>query len=175
MFGFYSKTAFILIQALNSCVTTHQNSLNMTHTLKILSATAFLLFSLMGSASAQQNLSETFKKHFNETVQNVKASDNPAEQRQLLNTSFDKMLRAVDRIDKSENLTEEEREQLALFKDQIDEKKSELNGLDGFDEVQDDELIDFSDYSQQEIEQANKTLTISLTSALLIVLILLLL
>jgi hypothetical protein len=147
----------------------------MTHAIKIFSATVFLIFALLGTASAQQNLSETFKKHFNETVQNVKASDNPDEQRDLLNTSFDKMLGAVDRIDESANLTEEEREQLVLFRDQIDEKKSELNGLDGFDEIQDDELIDFSDYSQQEIEQANRTLTISLTSALLIVLILLLL
>ena len=144
----------------------------MTHAIKIFSATVFLIFALLGTASAQQNLSETFKKHFNETVQNVKASDNPDEQRDLLNTSFDKMLGAVDRIDESANLTEEEREQLVLFRDQIDEKKSELNGLDGFDEIQDDELIDFSDYSQQEIEQANRTLTISLTSALLIVLIL---
>ncbi|MFO7846785.1 MAG: hypothetical protein R6V27_09510 [Balneolaceae bacterium] len=147
----------------------------MMHTFKIISSTAILFFALIGTAAAQDSLSETFKEHFNKTVQNVKAADNPAEQRDLLNTSFDKMIDAVDHIDESADLTDEERSQILSFKDQIEEKKSELNGLDGFDEVQDDELIDFSDYSQQEIEQANRTITFSLTTALLIVLILLLL
>ena len=147
----------------------------MIHAFKTFTSTAILLVVLTGTVAAQDSLSETFKEHFNETVQNVKASDDPVEQRDLLNTSFDKMVHAINRIDESADLTNEERDQLLSFKDQIEEKKSELNGLDGFDEVQDDELIDFSDYSQQEIEQANRTITLSLTTALLIVLILILL
>lgn len=130
----------------------------------------------VGTSDAQTNkVSETFKKHFNQTVQNVKSTDSPVEQRALLNDSFVDMLEALNRINKSADLSNDERKSLLAFKNEIKDKQSELNGWNGFDEIQDDELIDFSDYSQQELEQANRTLTISLTSALLIVLILLLL
>lgn len=147
----------------------------MTYLIKLSVLLAVFLFNFQGTAIAQDNLSETFKKHFNHTVQNVKSTDDPAEQRALLNSSFDKILVAVQRVDESANLTSDQRNGLIVFKDQIEQKQSELNGADGFDEVQDEELIDFSDYSQQEIEQANRTVTISVTTALLVVLILLLL
>jgi hypothetical protein len=136
----------------------------------------FCSFLFVGTTHAQTNsVSETFKKHFNETVQNVKNADTPTEQRALLNDSFADMLQALNRIDESAELSKDEEKSLLAFKNEIKEKQSELNGWNGFDEIQDDELIDFSDYSQQELEQANRTLTLSLTSALLIVLILLLL
>ena len=143
---------------------------------KLILSIALLAFGLAGTATAQNSsINETFKKHFNQTVQDVKKTDDPTKQRLILNESFTSMLNAVQKIEESSNLNKEEQRSLMAFKDEILEKQNELNGWNGFDEIQDDELIDFSDYSQQEMEQANRTLTISLTSALLIVLILLLL
>lgn len=136
----------------------------------------FLIFAFQTTATAQtSNLSETFKQHFNETVQNVKVAESATDKRELLNESFDKMLRAIDRIERAASLNEEEASQLAHLKGDISDKQNELNGIDGIDEVLDEDLDDFSDYAQQAMEQANRTITISLASALLIGLILLLL
>jgi hypothetical protein len=144
--------------------------------IKYLFAPIFLIFAFQTTATAQtSNLSETFKQHFNETVQNVKAAESAIDKRELLNESFDSMLKAIDRIERTASLNDDEAEQLAHLKGDISDKQNVLNGLDGFDEIVDEDLDDFSDYAQQSMEQANRTVTISLTSALLIVLILLLL
>lgn len=136
----------------------------------------FLVFVVQSVAVAQSiNLTETFKKSFNETVQKVNKTENATQKRMLLNKSFSKMMVAIERIESKANLSKEESAQLASFKSEIQDKKSELNGTDGFDKVLDKDLNDFSDYSQQYFEQADRTVTIGLTAALLIVLILILL
>src|SRR5690625_1171446 len=84
------------------------------------------------------------------------------------------MLNAGEKIEEKAELSDREKEQLAVLKDNITAKSNQLNGLDGYDKVGDEELDDFSDYSQQDMEQANRTITISLTTALLIIIILLL-
>jgi hypothetical protein len=121
------------------------------------------------------SITETFKKHFNETVEEVQQTENAGEKRLILNESFSKMTATLDRIESKVNLTEDETAQLQSYKFSIVEKQNELNGLDGFDEIQDEDLDDFSDYSQNSMEQANKTITLGVTTALLIILILLLL
>lgn len=70
---------------------------------------------------------------------------------------------------------ETDKEALAGFKNDLIEKKNELNGQDGFAKVPDNRLNDFAQYVQQDMEQADRVVTISLTTALLIVIILLLL
>lgn len=128
------------------------------------------------TAEAQNHsLTETLKEHMNETVVHVKAAENADEKRSILNESFDKLITALNRIEARANFSEDELAQLQLLKDDIQERSSELNGLDGYDEVADADLDDFSEYSQQMMEQANRNITISLTTALLIVIILLLL
>ncbi|MDZ7755824.1 MAG: hypothetical protein U5K35_05355 [Rhodohalobacter sp.] len=135
-----------------------------------------MLFALQSMAVAQSaDITETFKKHFNETVQQVHETDNAEEKRVILNESFSKMIHAIDRIESRANLSDEESELLSAFKKDISEKQNELNGLDGFDEVQDEDLDDFSNFSQDFMEQANSTITIGVTTALLILIILLLL
>lgn len=121
------------------------------------------------------NISETFKQHFNETVQEVHKADNAEAKRDILNDSFSKMITAIEQIETKTNLTDDEIAQLESYKNDIQEKKNELNGLNGFDEVVDEDLDDFSSYSQQFLEQANRVITISLGTAILIGLILLLL
>ncbi|WP_440998512.1 hypothetical protein [Fodinibius sp. SL11] len=145
-------------------------------TIRLITSSILLLFAVQSMAVAQStDIKETFKKHFNKTVQQVQETESADKKRMLLNESFTKMLEAVDRIESRANLSEDKIAQLNSFKNGISEKKSELNGLEGFDEVVDEDLDDFSEYSQDFMEQADRTLTIGLTTALLIVIILLLL
>lgn len=138
--------------------------------------TIILLFAIQSVAIAQtSDITETFKKHFNETVQKVHDSEDVDEKRTILNNSYNKMLTALERIESKANLNEDEADQLLSFKNEIEEMQNELNGQDGFTEIQDEDLVDFSEYSQQYFEQANRTITISVTTALLIIVILLLL
>jgi len=113
--------------------------------------------------------------HFNETVKTVHKTDNADDKRALLNESFNKMIATIDRIEALASLTEDESTILASFRFDLTEKLSELNGLDGFDQIVDSDLNDFSNFSQDMIEQANRTITIGVTTALLILIILLLL
>ncbi|MDZ7719893.1 MAG: hypothetical protein U5K72_13835 [Balneolaceae bacterium] len=145
-------------------------------TIRLLITSIFLLFAVQSMAVAQStNITETFKKHFNETVQEVQQAESADEKRLILNESFTKMIDAIDRIESLANLSEEETAQLQSYKLGIEEKQNELNGLDGFDEVQDEDLEDFSNFSQDFMEQADRTVTIGVTTVLLILIILLLL
>ena len=144
--------------------------------LRFTMASIFLLFFTHSIAVAQStNLTKTFKEHFNKTVQEVHQTEDADEKRTLLNESFIKMIEALDRIESKANLSEDEIAQLQTYKIGLEEKVNELNGLDGFDEIMDEDLDDFASYSQDFVEQANRTITIGLTTALLIVIILLLL
>lgn len=144
--------------------------------IRLLTTTIFLLFAVQSITVAQTiDITETFKNHFNETVHQVHETENADEKRVILNASFTKMIHAIYRIESRANLSNEESELLSSYKNNISEKQNELNGLDGFDEIQDEDLDDFSDYSQDAMEQANKTITIGVTTALLILIILLLL
>lgn len=144
-------------------------------TIRLLITTVFLAFAVQSMAVAQTvDITETFKKHFNETVQQVQKTESADEKRVTLNESFSKMITVIDRIESRANLTENESAMLESYKIGIVEKLNELNGQDGFDEVLDEDLDDFSDYSQQSFEQANRTITIGVTTALLILIILLL-
>ncbi len=139
-------------------------------------ASIFMLFGSMSIADAQPtNVTETFKKHFNHTVQQVHRAECPDEKRMILNESFSKMIEAIDLIESRANLSGDERAMLSSFKNDLSEKQSELNGLDGFEQVEDADLDEFSSFSQDYMEQANRTLTLSVTTALLIIIILLLL
>lgn len=138
--------------------------------------TTILLFAIQSSVIAQTSkITETFKQHFNETVQKVHETEDHQEKRSILNKSYNNMITALDHIEQKTNLTDEEIHQLHSYKNEIAEKQNELNGLDGFSEVQDEDLLEFSEYSQQYFEQANRTITLSVTTALLIIVIILLL
>jgi hypothetical protein len=144
-------------------------------TIRLITTSIFLLFVVQSMAFAQStNITETFKKHFNETVQQVHQTESADEKRMILNESFSKMITALDRIESRANLTEDELDRLQSYKLGITEKQNELNGLDGFDEIVDEDLDDFSNFSQDFMEQANRTITIGVTTALLILIILLL-
>src|SRR5690554_5290048 len=144
--------------------------------IKIICYAIAFLFSIQTAAVAQSdNISEIFKEHINKTAQEVKSTDNPDEKRALLNDSFERMLTAIEKIETRASLTEAELARLEAMKVEIEDRSNQLNGLDGYDEVMDEDLDDFNDYSQQSMEQARRTITISVTTLLLVIIILLLL
>lgn len=140
-----------------------------------LSLIIFLAISQSPAISQSTDLAETFKKHMNETVQEVKNEDNPEKKRAILDRSFNKMFTAIDKIESNATLSDKELAQLQAFKENIVEKSNQLNGRKDYDRISGVDLDEFSDYVQQDMEQADRILTISLTTALLIVIILLLL
>jgi hypothetical protein len=145
-------------------------------TIKLIATSVILLFAVQSMAVAQStNITEALKKHFNETVQQVQQTENADEKRTILNKSFDKMITALDRIESKADLTEDESAQMISLRNDITEKKNELNGADGYDQVEDVDLDDFSSYTQDFLEQANRNVTIGITTLLLIFIILLLL
>ncbi len=147
-----------------------------TKMIKLIICSFILSLAIQVNANAQSNsLTTIIKQHFNETVQNVKSTDDAEQKRVHLENSFSDILSAIDRVEKSSSLDGEDAEQLASLKASVSDKLNQLNGIDGYDEIQDEDLDDFTDYSQQDMEQANRNITISLTTALLIVIILLLL
>ncbi len=145
-------------------------------TLNIILTSILFVCTIQTVSFAQSaNVTETFKKHFNETVEKVHDTDNADEKRAILNESLNKMITAIDKIESKASLTEDESANLNSYKLDLTEKLNELNGLDGFDEVVDEDLDEYSDYAQDSMEQANRTVTIGVTTALLILIILLLL
>ncbi len=145
-------------------------------TLYTVLASLVLVCAIQTTSFAQSsNITETFKKHFNETVQEVQGTEDADEKRMILNESFSKIISAIDLIESRTNLSDDETAQLHSYKLGITEKQNELNGLDGFDEIVDEDLDDFSNFSQDFMEQANRTITIGATTLLLIIIILLLL
>lgn len=145
-------------------------------TLQLIAVSVFLALAFQTAAVAQSiNLTETFKKSFNETVQDVRKTEDATEKRALLNDSFSKMIKVIERIESEAKLSADESAWIGGYKSEIQEKKRELNGVDGFNRVMDKDLNNFSDYSQHYIEQADRTITIGLTAVLLIILILILL
>ena len=145
-------------------------------TLNTIVAFVVLVFAIQTTTFAQStDITETFKKHFNETVLAVQDTDNADEKRAILNESFNRMITTLDRIESHASLTEDESAKVAAYKLGLTEKMSELNGLDGFDEMMDEDLDDFSNFSQDFIEQADRTITIGVGTVLLIIILLLLL
>lgn len=137
---------------------------------------ALLMFTAVHTAAAQtQNAVDMFKNHVNTVVQKVEKAEQPARKRALLNRSFDKLLTSFDRVESMQALSGADQSALNKLRANITEKKNELNGLAGFKRVPDSQLNNFANFVQQDLEQADSTITISVTVLLLIIIILLLL
>ncbi|MDW7679801.1 MAG: hypothetical protein SCK70_04510, partial [bacterium] len=114
------------------------------------------------------------QKYFNDTACKVKATDDPVQKRDILNKSLQTMSQALEKVESSGLISQDERAGIERFKATLQEKQDELTGSNGFDRVADAQLNAFSDYVVQDMEQAAQSVTISLVAALLIVIILIL-
>jgi len=143
----------------------------------MLGRTAFRLFIIMfvmvyaGVALGQ----DVLQKYLNDTSLKVKATTDPSQKREILNESFEKMSKALDKVQSSPLVSKEDRAGIDLFKASLQEKLDELAGLNGYERVSDEQLDAFSDYVVQDMEQADRTVTISLVTLLLIIIIVILL
>ncbi len=131
-----------------------------------------MLFVMIQAGHAEGT--EDIQKYFNETANKVKATDDPVEKRDILNTSLQTMSQALERVESSGLISQDDRAGVSLFKKALQEKQNELMGSDGYARVADAQLNAFSDYVVQDMQQA-QTITISVVAALLIVVILILL
>lgn len=140
---------------------------------------SFLLLLFTATFVPQQAQSidahDQLKSEINKMVENVEKAETAEQKRKILNTSFDNLITTFDRVQAMDQVPESDKKKLADFKKSIRENRNELNGINGYEKVPDSELNDFAQYVQQDIEQADRVITISVTTALLIVLILLLL
>jgi hypothetical protein len=112
--------------------------------------------------------------YFNDTAIKVKATESPVQKREILNKSLSDMSKVLDTVKGAPMTSEQDYANLDRLQTMLQEKTDELVGTNGFDRVPDDQLNAFSTYIVQDMEQADKTLNISLVTALLIVIIILL-
>ena len=114
------------------------------------------------------------QKYFNDTASKVKATDDPVQKREILNKSLETMSKALERVESSALISQDDRAGIDRLKTALQEKQDELAGINGYERVSDAQLDAFSNYVVQDMEQATQNITISLVSALLIVIILIL-
>jgi polyhydroxyalkanoate synthesis regulator phasin len=140
---------------------------------KILALTCGLLL-VTAPARADVTPHEQLKQHIRDAVEKVKAAPTAAEKRSILDDELRAMTTALSRARQMTDRSSE-KESIDALRARVQEKLDELHGQNGYTAVPDEELDTFADYVQQDFEQADRVVTISVTTALLIVLILLLL
>lgn len=125
-------------------------------------------------ALADVNPREKLKQHVRDIVKSVKTAPTAAKKRSILDEKLRNMVKALNRAEEMGNLSPQDQSAINALRTQLQEKIDELNGLNGYEAVPDHQLDSFADYVQQDFEQADRVVTISLTSALLIILLIIL-
>jgi hypothetical protein len=135
----------------------------------VLAAIAAPLF----ADSRQDKWENRIKEYFNDLLLKVEETKDPAEKRALLNESLERFLTAMDRVQRLPFLNQEQREALARFDAEVQEKHDELNGAAGFARVANADLDDFAGYMVQDLEQAARSYVVLSTAAVIIIILLL--
>jgi septal ring factor EnvC (AmiA/AmiB activator) len=123
-----------------------------------------------GLAAGQDNV----QKYFNDAAREVKAAADPSQKRAILDNKIEDMSKALGTVRNSRLVSQADREGLDRLNASLQEKRDELAGTNGYARVADDQLNAFSDYVVQDMEQADRTITIGVVTALLIVIIIIL-
>jgi septal ring factor EnvC (AmiA/AmiB activator) len=123
-----------------------------------------------GLAAGQDNV----QKYFNDAAREVKAAADPSQKRAILDNKIEDMSKALGTVRNSRLVSQADREGLDRLNASLQEKRDELAGTNGYARVADDQLNSFSDYVVQDMEQADRTITIGVVTALLIVIIIIL-
>ena len=115
------------------------------------------------------------QKHFSNVASKVKATENAAEKRAILENSFKDMSEALDKVQSSFLVSKEDKDGIENLKATLKENQDELAGINGYERVPDSQLNNFSNYVVQNMEQADSTITISVVALVLIILLVVLL
>jgi hypothetical protein len=110
------------------------------------------------------------QKYFSDVEAKVKATDNPSDKRRILNESFQAMSKALDLVQESPLVSNEDGVAIRRLRVTVQEQQDELAGRNGYVRVTDERLNAFSEYVVQDMEQADQFITISLVTLLLIIL-----
>src|SRR4030067_3372309 len=94
----------------------------------VLAAIAAPLF----ADSTQNKWENRIKEYFNDLLLKVEETKDPEQKRALLNESLERFLTAMDRVQRLPFLNQEQREALARFDAEGQEKHDELNGAARF-------------------------------------------
>lgn len=114
------------------------------------------------------------QKHFSDVSNKVKATENAAEKRVILDESFRSMLKALDMVESSPSISKADLAGIDRVKASLREKQDELAGVNGFNGIADAQLNAFSEYVVQDMEQADEMITISVVTLLLILIVVIL-
>jgi hypothetical protein len=114
------------------------------------------------------------QEYFNNTANKVKGTTDPVQKREILSKSLQTMSEALDEVQNSSLISKEDRVGIDNLRATLRENQDELSGSNGYERVPDKQLNIFSDYVVQNMEQADKTITISVVTALLIVILIIL-
>jgi hypothetical protein len=135
----------------------------------VLAALAAPLF----ADSPQSKWENRIKEYFNDLLLKVEETKDPEQKRALLNESLERFLTAMDKVQRLPFLNQEQREALARFDAEVQEKHDELNGAAGFAMVANADLDDFAGYMVQDLEQAARSYIVLSTAAIIIIILLL--
>jgi hypothetical protein len=113
------------------------------------------------------------QRYFNDVAAKVKATPDPTQKRQMLSNAFERVSGALEKA--SALAPESDNAGIQSLANSVRAKHDELVGQNGFERVPDAQLDQFADYTVQEMEQADKYVTISLTTLLLIAILVILL
>jgi len=139
----------------------------------IASVSIFMMFVLAIPVNADGK--DELKQYFSKAADEVKATENADEKREILNESFNNMSKILDKVLSSELISENDRAGIKQYKAILQEKQNELKGSNGYDRVPDTQLNNFANYVVQDMEQADSTVTISVIALILIIILVVLL
>ena len=115
------------------------------------------------------------KTHLNEVVSDVQETEAPDQKREILNAELTDLITTIEKVEGMERVPEEDISKLKAIRGDLQNKKDELNGENGYTRVPANQLNNYANFVQQDFEQADRVVTLSLTTVLLVVIILLLL
>jgi hypothetical protein len=133
----------------------------------------FMMFVLATPVNADAK--SELKQYFSKAADEVKATENADEKREILNEAFNSMNKVLDNVLSSDLISESDYAGIKEYKAALQEKQNELEGINGFERVPDAQLNTFADYVVQDMEQADSTITISVIALILIILLVVLL
>lgn len=115
------------------------------------------------------DLKKELQKYMNEIITEVREAEAPEEKREILNDLFENLQESFVIAKNSPLVPEEDHKGIDILQTKITDRQNELNGLNGFEKVPDNQLNEFATFTLQDIEQANTIIAISLTTLLLII------
>ena len=134
---------------------------------KIIFISLFAILNFSAQAFAG-NVRDELKNYFNDIAVKVRSTEDAHQKREILNNSFKKILTALDEVEQTP-MSEKDIQSIKSFREQLNQKYNELNGLNGFTRVSDKNLNNFAQYSVQDLEQSAEYVTISILTLVLII------